>query len=174
MQPEPAQELNMPGLNDYTTTLPGLYQDAKAGDTRKIEEFMNDFINFQFKELRRDATLTWVQRTSFEPPQSSRRFQIAYRGIVVAYGAVSAGATLEMLKDQESKMLRDQVLVHNNRELGYVIVTVKQDGLQAEFAEVKNGVLNPLIPGRSLVNLEIDSDETRFKDLLDHCLRFAH
>lgn len=163
----------MRGLQDFKTTLPGLYQDAKTGSSEKIKKFWNDFIIFQFKELGSDASLTWFQRTDNDPPQVCLRYQIACRGIIVAYGAVSAGAGLQELKEQEAARLRSEVLVHNRR-VGYVITTIKDDGLKGEFDEVTmNGVLRPLLPTGSQVNLEIPSDEEVFRGLLHHCLQFA-
>lgn len=92
----------MPGLDDYSTTLPSLYEEAKSGNTQKLREFIDDLIKYQLQELQCDATLTWHMRAGLEAPQESSRLQIFYRGITVAYRAVSSEKTPEQLKQEET------------------------------------------------------------------------
>lgn len=172
-------ELNMSGLQDFTTILPGLLEEAKRGNTKKIEDFLNSFICFQIRELKLDGvTLSWVRPTDSDPRQTSRRFQITSKGTIVAYGAVSATETLVQLKEQEFERLKKEVLDHTNRKLAYFIVSVKQNGLLTEFAEVRDGRLMCLLENDSTVSLGAADgsdvpNETHFRGLLNHCIHFA-
>lgn len=162
-------------LNDPSTVLPRLYNDARSGNTAQILNFLHNLVDQLFKELDYNANFTLKQPTTFDAPQKSRRFEITYQGIVVAYGAVSATEGLEALKRSESTRFQNEVLGHNNRQVGYVLLTAKTGGLglKGEFVEVKGGGFQPLVPGQSTVDFEDGTDEQRFRDLLRHCLTFA-
>jgi len=70
-------------------------------------------------------------------------------------------------------MVQSQVIMPNSR-MGCGIVAVNQNGVQVQFTQVRDGQERPFLSEAwSLLDLEVDSGETNFKDYLAHCLRFA-
>ncbi|KAJ5083618.1 hypothetical protein N7456_013045 [Penicillium angulare] len=168
---------------DRARVMQHLYSLAVAGQTENVKNFINEFIIDQFRKLQQNAQLTWFDQSIFNKEQEKRRFAITYRARVVAYGAVSAMETLRDLAIAEAAFVHRDVLGPSPRDIAYVIVSAKQDeGLAVEFLEKKSDCddLKPVLEDGlhhiELNNIELNKDgaETAFRDLLEHCLEFAH
>ncbi|WEW61458.1 hypothetical protein PRK78_006948 [Emydomyces testavorans] len=177
----------VPIVKNQGTFFPHLYERAKNGNATDIKKFLSDYIELLFFELKVDARLMWEEPNALYPFPGVHRFSITYKNNVTAYGAVSASENLDDLKRAESERLKRQVVPYTVRRTGYIIVTAKNDGLKAEFAQVfdkpmvdpATGQLTdepswPVVSGVKTLDFEVAADEHMFKELLSHCILFAH
>nr|KMM65368.1 hypothetical protein CPAG_01719 [Coccidioides posadasii RMSCC 3488] len=74
----------------------------------KAKAFLNDFIALILKELDKELNkalqLSWIELTTFNPPDSNRRFRIASGDHFVAYRVVLVTEEVEILKSGRQRV----------------------------------------------------------------------